>query len=265
MFLDPTAIDFQEYGTTAEVLFLGTPFLVLVFALWKRRYNETTYWASALVFAFAYWIFSSHLARYAILFYPLLTAFNARLLIACAQRLAKRSRTANSARLAQVAAGVGSLLLAIPSPVSLDWLKLQYQVSYADAGTVFASSDSYLRHYPGYPEEETVSAWLVARPALPKRVFSFRAETLAYFFAEHGVLSIGDWIGPARYGDLDQAIAAGTAAAYLGRLDVSAILVPEQNELLKSPDLRLLRSQLIAAGFLQISNADKFDVYVRKP
>lgn len=265
MFLDPMASDFQEYGTTAEVLLLGTPFIVLVFALWRRRYSETTYWASALVFAFAYWIFSSHLARYAMLFYPLLTAFNARVLIACAKRMSDTYATANAARFMWLAAGVSSLVLAVPSPVSFGWLRLQYQVSYAEASTVFSSRNAYLLHYPGYPEEETVSAWLDSHPTLPKRVFSYRSETLAYFFAEHGILSIGDWIGPARYGDLDLAIAQGKAAAYLSRLNVSAILVPEQNELLKTRDLDSLRSQLIAAGFLKIANADRVDVYVKKP
>ena len=264
MFLDTTAPDFQEYGTTAEVLLLGSPFIVLVIALWKRSYNsETAYWASALVFAFAYWILTSHLARYAMLFYPLLTAFNVRLLIAGSQRLLNAYRRPVSSRAIALTAGIGSLLLTTPSPVSSAWLQLDYQTSYADEATVFSSREAYLQHYPGYPEEEAISAWLAAHPKLPKRVLSFRAETLAYFFAEHGILSLGDWIGPARYGDLDQAIAEGRAASYLRLLDVSAILIPEQNELLKGPGLKSLKTQLLTAGFRQVPNADRVDVYVR--
>lgn len=265
MFLDPMASDFQEFGTSAETLFLGVPFLVLVIGLWRKRYGETTYWACALVYVFAYWIMTTHLGRYAMLFYPLLTAFNARILIAGSRRAIAAYALRDPVLITSVVAGVGSLVLSLPSPTSFGWLQQQFQLDYVNVDTTFSSKQAFLQKYPGYNEEETISAWLDAHPAFPKRVYAFRSETLAYYFAEHGVESFGDWIGPARYGDLDKAIADGTAAAYLQRLNVSAIMVPETNELLKLPSLRSLGDQLTHADFHSIANADNYDVYVRDP
>jgi hypothetical protein len=260
MFLKPETNEFREVGTTAEVLFIGIPFAVLALAAWRRRYDETAYWAAMLVFAFAYLVYTAYYARYVILFYPLLTAFNARMLIAGLGCFSSQRFSYTSTGLA-----AASLLLAIPSPGGFSWLRQFYNVDYAYAGVLIPNKDAFLiKFLQGYTEEEAVSSWLRTHPSLPKRVLAFRLEPLAYYFAEHGIESIGDWVGPERYADLKTASLTDKVGEYIRRFNIAAILIPRKNELLTPAAIDVLASQLKKLGFQRMPTSGDIDVYVRQ-
>ena len=124
-------------------------------------------------------------------------------------------------------------------------------------------SSSLLEPYPGYPEEEAVSDWLDAHPALPRRVFSFRLEGLAYYFAERNVQSIGDWIGPARYRDFVDAVNTETLRSYTERLDLAAVIIPPRDGVLSHSQRVSAAAQLEHSGFQRLGTSDQVDVFVR--
>jgi hypothetical protein len=127
------------------------------------------------------------------------------------------------------------------------------------------NKDAFLiKFLQGYTEEEAVSSWLRTHPSLPKRVLAFRLEPLAYYFAEHGIESIGDWVGPERYADLKTASLTDKVGEYIRRFNIAAILIPRKNELLTPAAIDVLASQLKKLGFQRMPTSGDIDVYVRQ-
>ena len=264
MFESPDTLEFREPGTTLLAVFLGVPFVVLGIGLVRPRRSVLVLWAAALVSAYAYWILTAHYARYALLFYPLLAVFCIRLVITANERLKASPRWSGALPSAAAVAVLSAIILAEPTPSSAEWYNIWYQTNFVYGAQFFPSTDFFLRRsMQGYIEEDTVIAWLDAHPALPRRVYSFRLEQLAYSFATHGVQSIGDWVGPERYTDLKAAVDAGTLPQYLRHFDVSAVLLPQQTEFFKGADLDRFEKALLGAGFRRLPSSDNVDAFVR--
>jgi hypothetical protein len=66
-----------------------------------------------------------------------------------------------------------------------------------------------------------------------RRVLALRAETLAFYFRQAKIISVGDYYGPARYHDLIADVQKGSCLPYLNQFDIAAVIV-------KSKDIKKL-------------------------
>lgn len=237
-----------ENGATGLLLFVALPgFLCAYFML--RRYplassgsrSSAFLLAVLLVYAISYWLQTSYIARYSLLFFPVLAAFVPTIiLIWCARR-----------RL-PMALGMGIILVAaVPASANaLSYIQSYWQTNYVMLADIYTDRPSYLAsHVDGYSEEEFVSRILLRNAKSSRRVYVVNAESLDYFFARNGITAIGDWFGPERYGDLDLAIDRGDAVRHLRAFNVDAVLVPATAPAVPLEKQRQLFDQLRQAGF----------------
>lgn len=220
---DTLSNGFREYGATVILAAIVVPVFFVVFCLARGRLrlkddriDALFVFAALLTFAIAYWMQTSHLARYALLFYAALCAF----VPAVALLVGAKNRRM---------LGLGLVILAIAAlPSSAQaWSYVNgYVKEETSIGTYYVGKVEFLTpRIDGYRETQYVSDVLL-RNTSSRRVYIVQDQQLDYFFAERGILAIGDWFGPERFSDLDSAIDHGAAVAYLHRFNVDAILVP---------------------------------------
>jgi hypothetical protein len=247
-YTNPTFHDFGELGATALFLLLYVPTLVALLALFLgRRLPERTAIPIAVLSYFVlYYIVTSTLGRYALLFYPLLAACVGMLLVEAVARWPK---------LAPIAVVIAACT-AIPTPQpAMHWFWVdQVENDYKNLIYHYPSETAYLdANEDGYPEEQFVAS-LVHRRGGTGRVYVIQANgggALNYYFRRQGIMSIGDWDGPAGYFRLLQAVDRGESAEFLEGLDVDAILFTP-HPLLDAGVDHLLETQLEAAGYRRV-------------
>ncbi|MBV8373715.1 MAG: hypothetical protein JOY69_10695, partial [Candidatus Eremiobacteraeota bacterium] len=85
-----------------------------------------------------------------------------------------------------------------------------------------------------------------------------------YYFRRDGVLSIGNWTGPAGYFRLLQAVDAGEAAEFLNELGTHAVFFSPQ-QLLDAGVEHVLAVQLKNAGYREVplTRGTTYHLYVR--
>ncbi len=240
----PDTNEYREPGVSLLMSLIFLPGIVLVYCLRRRGDILTSWWCvfSVLLFyAIIYWILTTHLGRYALLFYPALAAFVGLIAVRLAQGSAARR-------------AVVFLLLActaLPAPVGAAYLNELWQNDYLHLDATYPDAPDYLDvRFAAYREEELVSAALQKQAGSEKRVYVIGDETTAYYFKLHGITQIGDWIGPGRYGDLIASITAGRAAQFLSSFHVSAAIIAP-HALITAALVSSLERQLHAAGYAE--------------
>lgn len=238
-FLSADTDEFREYGVSALILGLYIPAgVLLVMLAWRRRTirKDTLVAVFVLYMLAGYWAVSSVLLRYATLFYPLLAVCVA---LALAQLLqGKRWRGPVITAIA--------ILCALPSAGSLPFMQQIWLSQYYYLPQSYLGDDQYQSLYvDGYPQMQLVSA-LESRMRKPGRVYVL-GWRLNYYLRLRGLETAGDWVGPAGYFTLYDAIDAGESAEFLNDLGVNAVLVDPRLVFggLEVP----FRRQLIAGGF----------------
>ena len=240
---NPLSHEYREAGVTTILLYLFLPGIVLVYGFLKRGNAVYTPWFTLSVFLFyaiAYWLTTTHLGRYALLFYPLFSAFVA----VVALRIASISRDL---------ALVASVLLvaaALPAEAGADWITTQWQTNYATIGTWYVDPQAFLvARIPAYTDEERMSDELSQENLADPRVYVVGDDELDFYFKRRGVTKVGDWFGPERYGDFGSAIDNGTAVDFLARFSIDAVIVTPGHPLLPPPRAARLDAELLRAGY----------------
>lgn len=251
-FVDPQNRDFREYGTTALMLLLYLPAVVLLilFARGKRAEDGLLVSSVFVSLLVAYWVLTSSLLRYSTLFYPAL---------AVAIAYVAASFLSSFKRAAPVVA-VLSVLAVLSSPGSGDFFHRDVidRIRYLPAS--YVSDDDYLSRFSdGYKEASFVSAFMHDH-GLGGRVYTLGLRS-QYDFARDGEQAIGDWMGAAGYFRLYRAVDARAAVLYLDTLNVHAIVIAPTGGI-RGMNVPLER-QLLAGGFCPITmpgSADRFYV-----
>ncbi len=258
-FLNPTSPDFREYGASGLILFLYVPAIVaLVLLLYRRRLSPALAIPIFVLSTFVlYWFVTSSLLRYVLLLYPLLALCVGMLLL---ELIGRRPRLAP----------VGlALALVAAVPTFFDTGSNKEYTQNDILGDVHA-----LLHYrgetafldendDGYPDEQIAVAWM-RRHGHTGNVYVISNNAFDYYFRRAGILSIGNWIGPAGYFRLLQALDAGEAAEFLGSVGTRAVLFSPQ-WMFDAGIEHLLAEQLLAAGYREIpvTPNSSYHLYVR--
>jgi hypothetical protein len=242
---------YREPGSTVLLGLIVLPPLVVSYIVFRRRplpwrgASTATFVLGALLFfAISYWLATSHLARYTLMFAPALAAFAVPLIVsAAAQRHAPAAL-----------ALAGACLTALPASRGAYTYDYQFwQNNYEFIGGFYTDRTSYLAlRVFGYTEGQYLCRVYAENPESAHRVYVVNTETLNYFFARCGATSIGDWFGPERYGDLAAAVGRGAAVEHLRRFGVDAVLVPSSAAALSLATQQDLFAQLRQGGFREV-------------
>ena len=248
LFTEPDTPPFREFATNALVLFIFVP-TVLLFVLMttstRRPPPAVTYPVVMLTVFVLYWLFSATFARYALLFLPLLGLCCG--LIASAIRI--RLQILGPA-LAIVAA---CCLIISPTAEAHGFYDAFFQNGVQNAPLYYTGDEPFLRTLvDGYSEERFASAFM-NRSRLKGRLYLV-ASNIGYYYRRDGIESVGDWIGPAGWHRLFRALDEGRVTAFLGDLNVDAVLV-DPHFAYGGLDVPLERA-LLAGGFCRIPIPD---------
>jgi hypothetical protein len=251
-------VKFREYGVTLGLLGMYLPFVFLWWVLvsqsqvWLRD-RRLLVFASCTGFGAIYWMASSYLARYSLLFTPTLCVCLGLWLIYLARR----------GTAAALAAIVLAALCAVPSPSAYEWLGHTILAYYRYLPDVYKSRNDYLvNNLDGYREEQYVAS-IERRPGHTKRVLALCCQDLAYQFKLHGVTLVGDYVGPARYLDITIAIHQNRVADYVERFGVDAILI-KRNFFFSPLEDAELTEQAEALGFVVAPALDRQHILLVK-
>lgn len=245
MFLNPSSREVRDVGVTALVVTLFLPGILLVLALRRRgTYPDYMYLAAAmLVYALAYWNLTSHLARYALLFYAVLAMFTALSVLHAAG-------TRGWIPIAVMA------LCVVPSPAAASWYQTIWTNDYVHQWAWFTGYDAWLEpRAPGYPQVEYIARLFAGAHRTDLRVYQVQAQEKALYFRERGITSIGDWYGPERYVDFAYAVRTHAVADYIRRFNIGAFMIPTASSLIPTPrslsyaDLVTLDREMTDLGF----------------
>jgi hypothetical protein len=243
MFLHTNTERFREYGVTFGLVGLYLPLIFLWFALVSQKHfflndRRLLIFAVCASYGVVYWVATSYLARYSLLFTPALC-------VCLGLWLFYLSRRGRFAAAAAVALG---LICAVPTPTSTDWLAHLALANYRYLPDIYKSRSDYLdRSVLAYKEEEYISRFESA-PGRAKRVLGLCCHDLAFQFKVNGVTQIGDYVGPERFGDVVIAIHENQIARFVNRFGVDAILV-RRGEYFSSHEVDELIDEAKRLGF----------------
>ncbi len=244
-FMQPTSLDFREYGTTALILLLYVPLTVLLIGYLLRVRYEPIAWLAVLALTdyVAYWFSTTTLLRYALLFYPVLAVCVA---LVFAPLLKSAARYPRLSRFVWPLTALLALATLVPSSGSETFYRQNYNNYYRWLTAAYVGDDDYMRRFgQGYVEAD-YAARLLTRKGLRGRVYVFGLYH-AYYFRRYGLVSMGDWSGPAGYFRVAQAVDAGQVLPFLKTLGADAVLI-EPGQYPGGLEIPLER-QLIAGGF----------------
>jgi hypothetical protein len=229
-FSDPQSRNFREFGVSGMIFVLYAPILFLVAQLgWRHRWRPPcglVYLSVAVVYLTLPWYFSS-LGRYALHWYPTLAAW----LGVIISHICTRAEAVWNSRCqiwtTRFATAAFCCVLIYPSPT--EGCMRFYQRYYAGTVPLFHSREALERYLEknlsGYVASQGVIKTLTSNQKKKSRVLALRAEYLAFYFRKAKIISVGDYFGPARYGDLINEVERGNCLPYLSRLDISTVIV----------------------------------------
>jgi hypothetical protein len=254
-FADPESKDFGEWGVSAMVVLLYAPMIFLIAQLspdWRRRSPpQLVYLSAALTYLVVPWFFSSA-GRHALHWYPVLAAWLGAV-VSYLSGQAEARWSSPPARLSWRLAEVifcCAVICPLPSHAALFF----YRSYDRDTAAISASREQLKffvkNHVRAYREARAVIEAL--RPQHRKdRVFVFGRGTPPLYFRDAKIVSMGDYFGPGRYGDLNDAVMQGNCRPYLDRLRISAIIVePRMAEVWGTMYARF-RTELAQNGFTE--------------
>ncbi|HEX3463951.1 MAG TPA: hypothetical protein VHS78_07890 [Candidatus Elarobacter sp.] len=252
-----TSPSFREFGTTPLLLLTIPVYGIFLLALLRARGPAPdVLFAGAAAYTVTYWFDTASLGRYTILFMPLLAVAGGYVALwIAAPRFGARGVAAAAAFL---------LLLAFPVPGSWNFIERMYEYQYRTLAALFPDDPTYLKtHLTGYQEEEYVSSQLAAGSGDPGRVYVCSGDTLVYYFRLHGIEQIGDAVGPARFGDFNDAVQARRLNEYVDRFRIRAFLL-RAHAAGTACDPTGFESQAAELGFRAVRRPEwYYDVYVR--
>ena len=245
---------FREAGTSFMMMLLLLPPGVLAYCALRRRSGDDVRlaFAALLTFMIAYWLSTSHVARYSMEFVAAFTAFIGSVL---ADAAARRPRAA-------WAAVACAAVLAIPSPGAAAFYDLEHR-----AGDDFYRNYTDLESWSGprlplYPEVEYVTG--VLRRAHREDLTVYRAdiEVDRLEWTERGITATGDLVGPERYSGFFHALYDDDLAAYVARFHIGVFIIAAQDRAMSPGLRRRFDEEARAIGFRRVQLPDRpFTLY----
>jgi len=244
-FLTPDTHAFREFGQNALMLLLYIPTLCIIVAALtlKRRLPPTvTLPVFLLTMMVGYWLFTASFMRYSMLFYPSLALCLA--LLAGNMKFPIRKS-------GPVLALVALLTLIVTPNAEAHAFYYNFFVNgVQNMPTYYTQDESFLDKYVnGYPEEQ-FTVEVMKRLRLTGRLYVL-GPTDEYYFRRDGVVSIGDYTGPASYFDLARSTDARQAVPFLTALGVDAVEIDRVGGIpgFATP----LERELLAGGYCSVS------------
>jgi len=222
-FLSPESRDFGEFGITALFLLLPLPTLLVI----AQRFFIGGYKSSVgvpvllLTGLIAYWLVTSTLLRYALLFYPLLAVCVA----ASAGSLVK-------GRFAGPIVAAVAVFAMLESPDQWGIAALSYLSHYNPVNAMYwtyPGDDAFLRHAGwGYTEESYTVALLRANQIHGRVYLSLGDPDLEenYLLRRDGFVTVSGLYGTGGYWRLETAVDTHEAAQFLSDFDIVAVQIP---------------------------------------
>jgi len=254
-FTVPESKNFREWGVTAIVLLLYAPILFLIAQLcWRNRRRvpgRLIYLSVAVVYFTVPWLFSS-LGRYSLHWYPTLAAWVGVIVSHICGRIEDLWNFRLATWITHVATAVfcGALIIPTPSGSCMSF----YSYYYTTAASLFHSSDnvqSLEKSVSGYSASQAVIVTLLSnQKSNTKVLLEPDFSGLSFYFRKAKIISVGDYVGPARYFELYDEVERGNCLPYLTRLDISAVMVRPHKKVAWWPRFYdPFRSQLKQYGF----------------
>lgn len=245
LFRHPEAWIFRERGVTLMALLIVLPGAIVGYILMGRRRIDIADGAVAAFIAYAvcYWIATSYIARYTMLFFPALAALAGSLLATAA---AARPRWAWASVLALA-------VLAVPGPGSATYYDAIWRTDVAFFG-YYHDRDSWM--YPrmlDYPQVVFLSDLLQRNGRTDLRVYRLSIEVDRQYFRDRGIEVVGDVFGPDRYADFSRAIFADDLAAYIRRFRIGAFILPVNDRSFPHDIQVRLEDELRRCGFHRVT------------
>lgn len=245
-FFEPNTSDFREYAQNALVLMLYAPTIVLftmIFVVRRRMPTSMVLSISLLTCLIAYWLFTSSLLRYSLLFYPIVA-------LSCGSILSLLPASSRKITPLLFVASL-SLLMITPGREASDfYFNNIFLYGVRDMPQYYTSDGATLPEYvTGYVDTSKAIKTLTALN-FNARLYVIGPQ-LNYYYRLSGIDSIGDWIGPAGVFRLYRAVDAHRAPEFLSALGVGAVIIYKR-QVLGGLSVPLVR-QLKRAGYCEVS------------
>jgi len=228
-FIAPGQAPFGLHGVTAAFLLLYVPMLFLVVLLCYRKTWHAPkgfiYLSGASAYLALSWFYNAD-GRHAIHWYPVLVAWIGVVISIICLR-ADRLWGPKLATWTHVVTAAFCFALVVPSPTrSSVELYRKYYAATSDFASFGGDRKRYLeKNVPGYRAAEAVVKTLRSEHKQHTRVLALLLNLNFYFRKNANIISVGDYFGPARYGDLYNEVVRGKDdLSYLTRLDISAVI-----------------------------------------
>jgi len=220
---------FGPYGVSATFLLIYAPlvFLLLLFCCRKRCHapNGLVYLSVAVAYLALPWFYNPE-PRHALHWYPVLVAWVG----VGISSIYLRANTVVNTRLAtwtRIATAVFCCALILPSPThaSVAFYR-QYYAATSEFAALGGDRQLYLeKNVPGYRAVRAVIKTLKSGHKQQTHVLALMIDLQFYFRKNGNIISVGDYFGPARYGDLFKEVSQDDGClSYLNRLNVSAVI-----------------------------------------
>jgi hypothetical protein len=235
-FIAPGQPPFGRDGVSATFLLVYAPVLFLLgLFCCRRRYHppkELIYLSVATAYLALPWFYNAD-GRHAIHWYPVLVAWVG-VVVSIIWLRANRLGSARLAAWTRTAAAAFCCALIVPSPThaSVEFYR-NYYAATSDFARLGGDRRRYLeKNVPGYRAVEAVIKTLKSEHKLQTHVLALMVDLHFYFRENANIISVGDYFGPARYGDLFNELSrGGSCLGYLTRLDISAVITqPSRGE-----------------------------------
>jgi hypothetical protein len=254
-FLNKPFLD--DWGTSLSVALIGlmplAALLVVVFRrAWQIKPQVLLLSGIAAYSMMAILVVSLHIERYLLTYFPIFLVALMLAIVAILKMTVRHRRGTNL----MATTGVGvAIMLGLASPEPMAAVAYQgYTSRLADVGLLAASSPSHFLAVAGGGDFEAEDlAQLLASSGASGNVLAFRYENTAYYFRAQGIVSLGDWFGPARYADLHTALLTGHVPAYFQRFKIDGVLIGPSNPGWSPQDLAGLLKAIKSLGFVEVT------------
>jgi hypothetical protein len=237
-FTGPGQPPFGRYGVSAAFLLVYAPVVVLLGLFFCRKRCRAPkgfiYLSVAATYLAIPWLYNAD-GRHAIHWYPVLVAWIG-VVIAMICLHADRFWSSRLATWTRIATAAFSCALIMPTPThgSVEFYQKYYAQTYMFAHFRGDRKRYLEKRVPGYSAVEAVIKTLKSEHKQQTHVLTLMVNDQFYFRRKANIISVGDYFGPARYGDLFEELSQGEGClSYLTRLDVSAViaqLAPENGD-----------------------------------
>jgi 4-amino-4-deoxy-L-arabinose transferase-like glycosyltransferase len=240
-FLNAQTPEFVEYGADGAVALMYLPFIVLGYAIVRRRATRISpglfLTMASFVYGFAYWVLSSHHARFFLEFMPLYFATLGGLVV---WLFRDRSVALKGAALFVL------ILAAVPSVSAWPYEDWIYEARYKHMDVFVPTSPTFAEIWcDGCLEIKYLSEHV----PVGSRVYTVNLAQLTYSLRERGFTNVGNRLSGISDLELRDAVASKSLGTYLSRLSISALLADNSPTFWLNNGFEQFLQQMKALGF----------------